>query len=50
MKDYEPLLDINEDDDLSLACLMIEEEERREPLLKLGPGGDYVEVYYPEDF
>ena len=49
-----PTLDVNEtelyDDDLSLALLQIEEEEREEPLLMFGPGGEYVEVFYPRDF
>jgi len=48
------VLDVNEpepyDDDLSLACLMIAEDEREVPLLKLGPGGDHVDVRYAKDF
>ena len=26
------------------------EDEPQEPLIKLGPGGDFVQVWYPRDF
>lgn len=43
---------IEEQDDsmLDLALIVVDIEEEEEPLLILGPGGDYVDVYYPEHF
>jgi hypothetical protein len=43
--------DMEQDDSmLDLALIVLDIEEEDEPLLILGPGGDYVDIYYPEHF